>query len=305
MSDNELTEEDLAAGIRALADSAEHTAMETRAIGQRLGILPPDENPRPQTVGAALAAFDGSQRALQAALGELIEARDEAAALAARVEAQERDIDRLTAALSKAAQDAMALEDQLLAAQKDNTALIERIVDLEHQRDSARRWAAAWREGTARKRGECAYWKTEAMRRSRITDRYIEAMAARNNALATRIVDLERDRDRAMLVVACAAALVSRAEGLSAQMGGLVSDYITEVEVRALALALAPYRGGEAPLVAVAPGRLCDHCGLPLVSSHIADETVITDGTRRVSVHHVCASAYPGWTVVATARGGL
>lgn len=59
------------------------------------------------------------------------------ARMAARVEAQERDIDRLTAALSKAAQDAIALETQLLAAQKANTALIERVVGLEHERDAA------------------------------------------------------------------------------------------------------------------------------------------------------------------------
>lgn len=94
-----------------------------------------------------------------------------------------------------------AAPDQLALAQRDNTRLIARIVELEHERDSARRWAAAWREGTARKRGECAYWKTEAMRRSRITDRYIETMAARNNALATRIVDLEHERDAALTTI--------------------------------------------------------------------------------------------------------
>lgn len=227
------------------------------------------------------------------------------AQMAARVEAQERDIERLTSWLAKAAQDATALEAQLLAAQKDNTRLIERVVELEHQRDSARRWAAAWREGTARKRGECAYWKTEAMRRSRITDRYIEAMAARNNALATRIVDLEHQRDRAMLVVACAVALVSRAEGLSAQLHGLVSDYITEAEVRALSLALAPYRGKGNPPRAATPGRLCDHCGLPLVSSHIADEVRLELAGRRISAHRNCAdylSSREGWQRVA--KGG-
>lgn len=233
MSHDELTEEDLAAGLRALADSAEHTAMETRAIGQRLGILPPDENPRPQTVGAALAAFDGSQRALRAALGELSDARDEATALVARI---------------------AALEAQVGAAQRDNTRLIARIVELEHERDSARRGEvgavhgrAEFRNAYRKAQGErdtarkwAARWKAKATKERRKAGNWQDSWL-RAVGMAAR---LEYERDRAMLVVAQAVSILSRAEGLAAQLHGPVSGYITEAQVRALATALAPYREG-------------------------------------------------------------
>lgn len=67
------------------------------------------------------------------------------------------------------------------------------------------------------------------------------AFAAKLNA---RIAELEHERDQAMRVVAQAVSILSRAEGLAAQLHGPVSGYITEAQVRALATALAPYREG-------------------------------------------------------------
>lgn len=134
--------------------------------------------------------------------------------------------------------------------------------------------------------------------------RQVEACQQANTALIGHIVELEHERDAALRVVACAVALVSRAEGLAAQLGGPVSGYI-EAPVRSLALALAPYRGDDAPPRAVAPGRLCDHCGLPLISAHIADEVIVANGEQRAHVHRVCADYLrgQGWQVAARARG--
>lgn len=120
-----------------------------------------------------------------------------------------------------------------------------------------------------------------------------------NTRLIARIVDLEHERDAALRVVATAVSLVSYAEGVRASAGGLASDWIPEAVYQALAAAVAAWQGEAAP-----PSRgRCDHCTLPLVAGHIADEVVITNGARRAHVHRACASAYPGWDVVIRARG--
>lgn len=130
------------------------------------------------------------------------------------------------------------------------------------------------------------------MHQTRISAEAISQMAARiaaleaqlleaqqaNTRLIARIVELEHERDEARTLLKHYADMVARYARLTQSIA--------------------------APPRAATPGRLCDYCDKPLVSAHIADETIITDGTRRVSVHHVCMSAYPGWTVVATARGG-
>lgn len=146
-----------------------------------------------------------------------------AAALAARVEAQERDIERLTSWLAKAAQDATALEAQLVATQRANTALIEHIVDLEHERDIASQLAA---------------------------------MTIQESLDAGHAIAFARDA--------------------------------------------APPRQ---PALTAAPGR-CDHCGLPLISAHIADEVIVANGERRAHVHRVCADYLrgQGWQVAARAK---
>lgn len=186
-------------------------------------------------------------------------------------------------ALAQMAARVAALEAQIALALRDNTRLIARIVDLEHARRRATRHALWYRAGAREAR--------------RITNELLRDRSAAMGAL--------HERDQAMLVVAQAVSILSRAEGLAAQLHGPVSGYITEAQVRALATALAPYRGEVAPPRAQEPGRLCDHCGLPLISAHIADEVIIASGERRARVHRVCASAYPGWTVVVTARGGV
>lgn len=71
-----MSDDELADALRAAAESAAETAIETLAIGERLGLFPPDDNPRPRTLGAALLAFDGSQRALRKAMGELRHAHE-------------------------------------------------------------------------------------------------------------------------------------------------------------------------------------------------------------------------------------
>jgi predicted nucleic acid-binding Zn-ribbon protein len=55
-----------------------------------------------------------------------------AAALAARVRALEGDLETAEGSIRR-------LMEQLRAAQRDNTRLVERIVELEHERDEARR----------------------------------------------------------------------------------------------------------------------------------------------------------------------
>jgi predicted nucleic acid-binding Zn-ribbon protein len=55
-----------------------------------------------------------------------------AAALAARVRALEGDLETAEGSIRR-------LMEQLSAAQRDNTRLVERIVELEHERDAARR----------------------------------------------------------------------------------------------------------------------------------------------------------------------
>ena len=122
-----------------------------------------------------------------------------------------------------------ALEAQVLAAQKANTNLIKRIVELEHQLETA----------------------------SGLIIRY------------ARLVD-----------------------------GALLSAPSMQLE------SVSSFPSPRA----VDPARLCDHCGLPLVSSHIADEVRLELAGRRISAHRRCADYLrdrEGWTPVATARGGV
>ncbi len=114
-----------------------------------------------------------------------------------------------------------------------------------------------------------------------------------NTKLITRVVESEHERDAARLVIRLARERLYDAHGRSSH------------EVYLVILAVGKIlRRDEVPPAFTAAPRRCDHCGLPLVSSHIADETIITNGTRQASVHRACASAYPGWQVVASARGG-
>lgn len=145
------------------------------------------------------------------------------------------------------------------------------------------------------------------MHNTRISAEALSQMAARvaaleaqiaecqqaNTALIVRVVELEHERDAARLVIRLARERLYDAHGRSSH----------EVYLVILAVGKILRRDEVPPALTTAPGR-CDHCGLPLVSSHIADETIITNGTRQVGVHRACASAYPDWTPVATARGG-
>lgn len=55
---------EIGAWLQHVADQSVSIAAEAQAIGVRLGVLP-DTNPRPQTYGAALRAYDGALSALR------------------------------------------------------------------------------------------------------------------------------------------------------------------------------------------------------------------------------------------------
>lgn len=115
----------------------------------------------------------------------------------------------------------------------------------------------------------------------------LEAAQRANAALISQIVALEYERD---------AARAGEARALAAAYTEIVSRFAALSE---------GLNAVHAPALSAAPGR-CNYCGLPLVSAHIADEVILANGTRRVTVHGGCAAAYLrlGWHVVAQARGG-
>lgn len=125
-------------------------------------------------------------------------------------------------------------------------------------------------------------------------EKQVEACQQANTKLIARVVELEHERDEARLIIRLARERLYDAHGRSSHEVYLVIQAVGKILRRDT---------DTAPPRAVEPPRTCDHCGLPLVSSHIVDETIITNGSRRASVHRACASAYPGWTPIAIARG--
>lgn len=158
------------------------------------------------------------------------------------------------------------LEAQVAATQRANTRLIAQVVELEHERDRA--LAAA---------------------------RHVQdalQQAARD------MIAVKDDRDATLKIVACAVSLVSYARGMADQMPPLdASNFVTGGHYRALAAAVDAWDAASLPprqpALTAAPGR-CDHCGLPLVSAHVADEVIVANGERRAHVHRVCADYLRG-----------
>lgn len=137
-------------------------------------------------------------------------------------------------------------------------------------------------------------------------EKQVEACQQANTKLIAQVVELEHGEAAAYALAMDMEAKVERLRAVCQRLAdGAAQRSLSFVDILAV-LSEVSVRPGEQPQEpprAQEPARVCDHCGLPLVSAHLADETVITNGTRRASVHRACASAYPGWQPVTIAKG--
>lgn len=122
------------------------------------------------------------------------------------------------------------------------------------------------------------------------------AAAQRDNArLIARIVELEAERDAALLTIRKARQRLYDAHGRGPETVAAV--------IRAVGAILRD--DGAAPPRAQDPPPHCWNCGLPLVGAHVVDEVAVARAGRTVRVHRACADhlVTQGWQLVAQARG--
>jgi hypothetical protein len=138
-------------------------------------------------------------------------------------------------------------------------------------------------------------------------EKQVEACQQANTKLIARIVELEHGEAAAYALAMDVETKLMHLHAVCQRLAdGAAQRSLSFVDILAALseINVRPSEPRQEPPRAQEPARVCDHCGLPLVSSHLVDEVILTNGAQRVSVHRVCANAYtPDWQVVAWARG--